>query len=244
MNNKRILVVLAHPDDETFICGGILARYAKDGCKITLVCATKGEMGRRVGTPPSLTRETLPILREQELQEACEALGIEDLRFLGLRDKTVEFVDEEWLIGEIVTVIRELQPEAVLTFHELYGGHPDHCAIGKAATAAYHLAGKSDYSPADAPQQQAYEPRHLYFIAFGAVKQHPERFGLRPDQITEVDVSSCAEEKMRAFRAHRSQTELDRGLWDSDKKVIGRFRGKEYLMNGTEHSGLLPDRLF
>ncbi len=63
MNNQRkLLAVFAHPDDETFICGGTLARYAKLGVEITLLCATKGAMGRRMGTPPFVNRETMPRL--------------------------------------------------------------------------------------------------------------------------------------------------------------------------------------
>ncbi len=52
----KLLAVFAHPDDETFICGGTLAKYASEGVEIALVSATRGEMGRRMGNPPYLNR--------------------------------------------------------------------------------------------------------------------------------------------------------------------------------------------
>lgn len=58
---------------------------------ITYLCATRGEMGRRLGLPPIATRESLPVLREGELREACRTLGISDLRLMGLRDKTLDY---------------------------------------------------------------------------------------------------------------------------------------------------------
>ena len=79
---RRLLVVLAHPDDESFLCGGTIAKMSERGIQITLLCATKGEMGRRMGNPILTTRESLPGLRVRELKGACEELGIKDLRFL------------------------------------------------------------------------------------------------------------------------------------------------------------------
>ncbi len=231
---RKLLAVFAHPDDETFICGGTLARFAKEGVRITLVSATKGEMGRRMGKPPFVNRETMPALREQELRKACGILGIQDLRFLGIRDKLVEFEPLEKLVGRIVTVIRELRPQVVLTFHEKIGGHPDHCAIGKAATLAFQQAGDPNRYPEHRGQGlKPFAPERLYFISFGEAMKRPERYGFLPEQITRIDVSACRAEKMRAFRAHRSQTELDSWLWGSDSDVMRKFSGEEYFIQGN-----------
>lgn len=127
----------AHPDDETFICGGTLARLALEGAHVTLVTATLGEMGRRLGRPAYATRETLPVLREKELHEACDALGITALRLLGLRDKTVDYYEPAELAGLIRVIMEEVRPDVVITFHEAIGGHYDHCAVGRAATMAW-----------------------------------------------------------------------------------------------------------
>lgn len=192
MTERNILVVLAHPDDETFICGGTLALYASRGARITLICATRGEMGRRLGIPPLATRETLPILREQELRAACKSLGIADLRFLHLRDKTVDYYDVAAVAARIAAVMQELEPEVVITFHEVVGRHPDHCAIGRATRLAHEQMGTG----------------RLYYLLW---KEHTDdlaTIGAIQAQVTAVAVDGpAAEAKVRAFRAHLSRSE-------------------------------------
>jgi bacillithiol biosynthesis deacetylase BshB2 len=215
---KRILVVLAHPDDETFICGGTLATYAARGVQITYLCATKGEMGRRLGVPPIATRESLPALREAELRSACRALGIGDLRFLNLRDKTLDYYDPADLAARIQPVIDDLRPDVTLTFHELIGGHPDHCAIGRAATLAWRQAGG---------------PGRLYHLLW---KEHDEQLktvGATQAQVTAIAIAGPAvEAKMAAYRAHRTQSELYEWLW-SDETARTRLTRTEYFLQGS-----------
>ncbi|WP_274649050.1 PIG-L family deacetylase [Paenibacillus humicola] len=228
--NKKLLAVFAHPDDESFICGGTLAKYAAEGADITLVSATRGEMGRRMGNPPYLNRETIPAARESELQEACKCLGIRRLIFFDIRDKTVEFQDEESLIGRIEALIHEIDPDVVLTFHEKLGGHPDHCAIGKAATAAFRRAGRGS----------------LYFISFGDSMEYPERYGYTRKDIFKIDIQAHLKSKLASFRAHRCQTEIDESIWRPDKEALSRFGRYEYFIQGSPavkgqpHDNLFP----
>jgi bacillithiol biosynthesis deacetylase BshB2 len=242
----RLLVVLAHPDDETFLCGGALAAFAAAGGEVHLVCATRGEHGRRLGKPPFATRESLPRIREAELRAACAALGVATLTLLGLRDKCLEFEDEDALAARVAESVRRLRPDAVLTFHERRGGHTDHCTIGRAAALAWLRSG----DPAWHPEQlrdglTPFRPPRLYFLAGREVAEHPERYGLTPAQITVVDVAPVARQKMEAHRAHRTQTQLDAGLWGDDAQVLERFaRGREYYEQATppfvpEERGLL-----
>jgi N-acetylglucosamine malate deacetylase 2 len=218
---KKILAVFAHPDDESFICGGTLAKYAGEGVDITLVSATRGEMGRRMGNPAYLNRETIAAAREIELQQACESLGIKRLLFLGIRDKTVEFMDADRLTAQIAELIREVDPDVVLTFHETLGGHPDHCAIGKAATAAF----------ARTAQRGA-----LYFISFGNAMEHPQRYGYTPKDVVRIDVHDHLEAKLAAFRAHRCQTEIDEWVWLPDQEALTRFGRYEYFLRWNSES--------
>ncbi|MFC5648711.1 PIG-L family deacetylase [Paenibacillus solisilvae] len=218
---RKLLAVLAHPDDESFICGGTLAKYASDDVEITLVSATRGEMGRRMGNPPYLNRETMPIIREQELRQACEVLGIHRLLFLDIRDKTVEFIEPESLTARIAALMEELNPDVVLTFHERLGGHPDHCAIGKAATAAFHRTLKS---------------ATLYFITFGEAMEHPERYGYTKKDVVKIDVRQHLKTKLASFRAHRCQTEIDKWVWEEDHKALARFGGFEYFLIGDKNA--------
>lgn len=214
----RMLVVLAHPDDETFICGGTLAKQAANGWHITLLMATKGEMGRRLGTPPFATRETLPLIREGELREAVGALGIANLRFMNLRDKTLDYYAPQALADQVAAVMRELKPQVVLTFHELIGGHSDHCAIGRATRLAFEQAGAG---------------ARLYWLLGRDPEKKIQAVGATPGQITTVEVSGEATlAKVAAYRAHRTQSELNEWLRD-DQSAIKQLTGVERFIQAT-----------
>ncbi|WP_379135335.1 PIG-L family deacetylase [Paenibacillus sp. sgz500958] len=215
---RKILAVLAHPDDETFICGGTLAKYASQGADITLVSATRGEMGRRMGNPHYLNRESIPAAREIELRRACDSLGIRRLIFFDIRDKTVEFIDEELLIGRISDLIDEEDPDVILTFHEKLGGHPDHCAIGKVTTAAVMRSGHRGA---------------LYFISYGDAMKQPGRYGYTRADITRINVQNHLQAKLAAFRDHRCQSEFDEWVWEEDTKALSRFGPYEYFIKGN-----------
>lgn len=226
---RKLLAVFAHPDDESFICGGTLAKYAAMGVEITLVSATRGEMGRRMGNPPYVNRETMPAIREQELNKACEALGIERLIFFDIRDKMVEFYDYEQLVNRIAALMDEIRPDVVLTFHEVFGGHPDHCAIGKATTDAF---------------RRASQPSSLYYISFGDAMEAPESFGYAKKDIVKIDIRHHLEAKLAAFRAHRCQTEMDKWVWEPDRKALARFGPAEYFIAANTPVGGTKDDLF
>ncbi|MCL6458812.1 MAG: PIG-L family deacetylase [Gorillibacterium sp.] len=226
---RKLLAVFAHPDDETFICGGTLAKYASEGVNITLVSATRGEMGRRMGNPPYLNRESLPAIREMELRRACASLGIRELIFLDIRDKTVEFTDTDQLVTRIAALINEVDPDVVLTFHEKLGGHPDHCAIGKAATLAFQSTGHRGA---------------LYFITFGDMMEHPEPYGYSRRDVVKIDVHAHLQAKLTAYRDHRCQTEIDEWVWLADHEALTRFGKYEYFIKGNLPAQRELDDLF
>lgn len=186
---QHVLVVFPHPDDETFGCGGTIAQFAKSGVSVTYICATMGQMGRNMGKPFFATRESLPNIREAELEEACRALGIQKVIKLGLRDKTIEFEDPETLIDPIERILREVRPSLVLTHYPGYSVHPDHNALGEVTIRA--IARLSDQ---DRPV--------VYAHAFARDCQHV----LGPPDIVN-DISTMAEVKLAAIRAHRSQSQ-------------------------------------
>jgi len=113
---RHVLVIYPHPDDEALGVSGTLAIYAKNNVPITYACLTLGEMGRNLGNPPFATRETLPKVRKKELEKAAEVIGIQDLRMMGLRDKTVEFEDDEKMVKLVTDLIEELNPSLIITF--------------------------------------------------------------------------------------------------------------------------------
>jgi len=187
---QHVLVVFPHPDDETFGCGGTLALFAKSGVPVTYICGTLGQMGRNMGKPFFATRESLPNIREAELEEACEAIGIQHLIKLGLRDKTIEFEDPETLIDRIERILREVRPSLVLTHYPGYAVHPDHNALGEVTIRAL-----SRFSVQERPIVHAH--------AFARDCQDV----LGPPDIVN-DISAMSEVKLAAIRAHRSQSQV------------------------------------
>ncbi|CAM3701026.1 PIG-L family deacetylase [Alicyclobacillus pomorum] len=213
-----LMAVFAHPDDETFMCGGTLAKSASEGHRTVLLCATKGEMGRRLGVPLVATRESLPRLREAEMVKACQALGVARLEWLGLRDKTLEFVPPEALASQILRYMQEEKPDVVITFHEQLGGHPDHCAIGAATIRAF-----ADY-------QWEHPTAALFFAVWPDIAKRPGDYGLNQPHVVEVDVSGHLQSKLSAYRAHRTQSQQMRWIWRNDAESNGRLARREYFI--------------
>lgn len=189
MMERHVLVVLPHPDDESFGVGGTIALHRRNGTPVTCVIATLGQMGRNMGKPFFATRETLGRLREKELVDACAALGVEDLRLLRLRDKTLEFEDPERLADLIETVVGEVNPSLVITHYPGHGVHPDHDALALATVLA---VGRRPTA-------------HRPVVQCHAITRNREEVLGPPDVVN--DISAVMEIKLAALRAHRSQTE-------------------------------------
>jgi N-acetylglucosamine malate deacetylase 2 len=189
MEYQSVMAVYPHPDDETFGKGGALALHAKAGATVTVVCGTLGQMGRNMGKPFFATRESMPSIREVELQNACDALGVTNLRLLGLRDKMVEFEDPEYVADLIEAVIKEVRPQVLYTYYPPYGVHPDHDAMARAAIIAV---------------KRLPENERPVIRASAITRDRVEVLG--PPNI-ELDVREVFDQKLAAYRAHRSQSE-------------------------------------
>ena len=125
-DERHVLVIFPHPDDETFSSAGTLASYIDKGIPVTYACLTLGQMGRNLGNPPFATRESLPHIRERELEEACKAIGITDLRKMRLRDKTVEFEPYDQMDAMVKHLIEDTNPSLIISFYPKFAVHPDH----------------------------------------------------------------------------------------------------------------------
>lgn len=193
---RHVLVILPHPDDETLATGGTIALHTRRGNPVTYACGTLGEMGRNMGTPALATRETLWALREQELLAALRELGVQELRLLGIWDKTTEFRDRAALVAQLRRLIDDVNPSLVITYHPEYSVHPDHMALGAAAVEAVHS------------MPDAVRPR-LHVRAFGS------RVGDLGDPDLIVDARSVMDVKLAAVRAHRSQTGFMLKQWEA-----------------------------
>ncbi len=196
MENVRILAAYGHPDDEGQVTGTLAAFIAR-GARVTLVCATRGEVGE-ISDPALGTPETLGYVRELELRAAMAQIGLADVRLLPFRDSgmagTAENEDArslhqqpaEVVVGHMVSIIRDVRPHLVFTWDPSGGyGHPDHIAIHKHTLAAFEVAGDpTEYSESGAP----WAPDHLYWGAFtmkrfAGMFLELEKRGLMPEGI-------------------------------------------------------------
>lgn len=195
---RTLLGLYAHPDDEILGPGGTLAFYAQQGARVSLVVATRGEAGE-IQRPGTATPETLPQVREHETRCSADALGISDLIFLGYRDSGMAgTVDNdhpdafsnapaEEVVCRLVAVIRRLRPDIILTFDPHGGyGHPDHVAIHRHAVAAFDAAG----DPSRFPEQgDPWRPRRLFYsvLPTALFRQMKERVAARGGDLDGFD---------------------------------------------------------
>jgi len=171
---KKILAVLAHPDDESFGMGGTLAYYARHGAQVDLVCATRGEAGD-VDDAYLDDVKSVACLRTQELKCAAGFLGLHEVIFLNYRDSgmsgSVDNTHPNALAAQaipavaqkIAHIIRQVRPDVVLTFDPIGGyRHPDHIAAHQATVSAFGMA--AGFEPLDDPQDlPLHQADHLYF---------------------------------------------------------------------------------
>ena len=164
---KRLLLVHAHPDDETINNGVTMAKYAADGIDVTLVTCTRGEEGEVLVDSllnlASSKDDKLGEHREVELKDAMHELGIKDFRFLGApskkwrdsgmmgmpqNDRKDVFwqADLDEAANELVKIILEIKPQVLITYDEFGGyGHPDHIKAHQVAMRAAEIASQQGW---------------------------------------------------------------------------------------------------
>jgi LmbE family N-acetylglucosaminyl deacetylase len=163
----KILGVFAHPDDEVFCAGGTFARYAAEGAEVMVVSVTPGDAGQ-IRDASIATRRTLGTVRALELRESCRRLGVQRCMCLDYGDGTLRELDINLLVEHVTHIIREAQPDVVITFGEdgAYG-HPDHIVISIATTKACQLAGLPDQFPQQIESGlKVHTPSRLYHSHF------------------------------------------------------------------------------
>jgi LmbE family N-acetylglucosaminyl deacetylase len=191
-----ILVVLAHPDDPEFFCGGTLARWARLGHQIHYCLLTRGDKGH---SDRSLSNEQVGQIREVEQQCAAEVIGVKSVRFFRYGDGFLHPGDEPR--RDVVRVIRELKPNILLTsdpthfyFEDRYINHPDHRAAGEITLDAFFPAANSPF----------YFPE---LLAEG-LEPHPVDevwLTLPVDPTVTIDVSQDWQTRLNALLCHKSQ---------------------------------------
>jgi N-acetyl-1-D-myo-inositol-2-amino-2-deoxy-alpha-D-glucopyranoside deacetylase len=235
---RRLLLVHAHPDDESINNGATMARYAAEGAHVTLVTCTLGERGEVI--PPEsrhLTGVALAEERERELAAAMAALGVEDFGFLGGRRAYQDSgmmgtsdnedphcfwqADLDEAAGHLVEVIREVRPQVLVTYDPDGGyGHPDHIQAHRVAMRAAALAAEAGLgfakiywnrvprSVAEAGFARLAED--LPGLPFAKTASVDDVPGVVDDEriTTAIDGTAHAAAKTAAMRAHATQIEV------------------------------------
>jgi LmbE family N-acetylglucosaminyl deacetylase len=256
MAHGGLLAIFAHPDDETFGVGGTMAIAIERGLPVTMVCATRGEVGQ-ISPGTDATPETLGAHREQELRDAMHMLGVDDVRFLDFRDSGMRGTPEnehpgnlmnatpERVIGPLVDIIRERRPDVIVTWDASGGyGHPDHIAIHEHATAAYRAA--ADGGRAD----NGWRTPALFYVSipveeFVKISEEMRRRGLEApfgedfgDEIASlprltpncvVDVRRLYALKEAAMLSHRTQLNDIQAFMRMPEDIRRDFFGREYF---------------
>jgi LmbE family N-acetylglucosaminyl deacetylase len=218
----RLLAIFAHPDDETFRPGGTLTLLARRGVRVHVLTATRGQAGS-CGDPPRCSRDELPAMREHELRCACAALGIEPPRLLDYQDGHLAEADAEVIIDQILSVVREVRPQVMLSFGpDGLSGHADHIAIGRVAAEAFRRADDV------AALYTLTVPRSL------ADRLEMTQVHAVPDEsiALNIDVSSVWKTKLAAMRCHATQRSSTPLLSASDERQR-LFFGNEYFVRAA-----------
>jgi len=196
---RTVLVISAHPDDETLFCGGTLARYAQLGHNVFVLETTRGE-GGAAGDPPLTSKQSLGVLREKEARDAARTLGAEDIFFLPYIDPHMKIdgiprridVPLKDFAAAIDTHVHKLAPDLVIT-HGSNGeyGHPQHIYTHQATRLALSNNGADI---ALASWSAWYTPSDRERI-------------LNPDDPAEIvaDISPWHDVKVAAVRCHKTQ---------------------------------------
>jgi N-acetyl-1-D-myo-inositol-2-amino-2-deoxy-alpha-D-glucopyranoside deacetylase len=253
----RMLLVHAHPDDETINNGATMALYAALGAQVTLITCTRGEEGEVL--TPELTHlassetDSLGEHREIELANAMKALGVTDFRFLAegegkYRDSGMMGTepnnradvfwqaDLEEASDYLVKVINEVKPHILITYDEIGGyGHPDHIQAHRVAMRASE---KSKWQiqkiywntmPKSVLAESMAKMKELGSDFFGAENVDDLPFAKEDSFVTTlIDGNSYVDAKMAAMKAHHTQISLDGPFFALSNNLGLQVWGHEY----------------
>ena len=254
----RLLLVHAHPDDETINNGATMALYADLGAHVTLVTCTRGEEGEvlvpALAHLASGAEDGLGKHREIELANAMQALGITDYRFLGAPEKS--FRDSGMMDTEpnkrpdvfwqadldtaaqiLVKIIHEVRPHVLITYDEIGGyGHPDHIQAHRVAMRAVELADQWKVQkvywntmPKSVLAESMKKMKELGSDFFGAESVDDLPFAKDDNFVTTlIDGEKYVQNKLDAMKAHETQISTDGPFFALSNNLGLQIWGDEY----------------
>ncbi len=199
---KRVLVVMAHPDDCDFGAGGTIAQWSAKGIQVSYCIITNGDQG---GEESGIPLEQMAQVRQKEQRDAGAALGVSDITFLNYRDGWLMPSIE--LRKEIVKAIRIAKPDRMLVqspernWERIFASHPDHLAAGETAIQAVYPDARNPYAFTDL-KEAGFEPWRVREVWMTG-SPTPNHF---------VDITDTFSKKMAALHSHVSQTAHNKEL--------------------------------
>ena len=225
-NNKiYALGIVAHPDDETFLFAGTSLMFAKQGKKMAVICATKGEKGAdRLNR--NLTKKQMATERVAELKKAAKIIKLSNLEFFNYPDGGLDQADFKILVTKIIAKINRYRPEIILTFgKEGVSGHRDHIVIGNATEIAAHA---SAHKPKEIWLASMPRSKMKEFNAHLAIRKvHHSHFskqtlkGVPDAELKAMNIDKYKNIKEKAIKAHKSQY--------LPNLIMGTFMSHEYF---------------
>lgn len=252
---KKLLLCFAHPDDESFVTGGTIAKYVDMGWSVELVCATRGAAGQ-TGPLGTMVPEQLGVTREQELRNAAHVLGISDVTLFDYMDGKLPDISPGEIEEPMFQKMKDTMPDVVITFDTLgFTNHPDHVRMSYSVTYAFQKYAIWVHEQLSGVGEGAeeVEPK-LYYACMPDrevryLQEHKaiakESFGKplvgTPDKLitTVIDIAAFAEKKREAILCHKSQqADADQFLSFAKQPFmkreffIHRMQGREEVFMG------------
>jgi LmbE family N-acetylglucosaminyl deacetylase len=205
-----ILSLWAHPDDEAYLCGGLMAAAVDAGSRVVCVTATRGELG--VTDPVRWPPERLAEIREAEMAACLAVLGVSEHHWLGYPDGGCAEVGADAGTASVASLLEAVRPDTVLTFApDGQTGHPDHIAVHDWTVEAVRRTGLGTLHVV--ANTAEYLDAHLeQFLALGAIVGDPPVPWTGPLSIELPLDGDLLERKMAALAAQTSQTEALRAI--------------------------------
>jgi LmbE family N-acetylglucosaminyl deacetylase len=199
---KRVLVVMAHPDDCDFGAGGTIAQWTAQGIHVSYCIITNGDQG---GEESGIPQEEMAAVRQLEQRNAGKALGVSDITYLNYRDGWLAPSME--LRKDIVKAIRIAKPDRMIVqspqrnYERVFASHPDHLAAGETAVQAVYPDARNPFAFTDL-KEAGIEPWRVREVWMTGSPQ-PNHF---------VDITETFPKKIAALHAHVSQTAHNKEL--------------------------------
>lgn len=205
---RRLLGIWPHPDDESYLSAGLMARMRDAGRDVTVLTMTHGEKG--TSDADDYDQAHFAAVRARELRASLATLGVHDLRFGAYRDGECEFADHEVAIGTITEAIRSVRPDTIVTFGpDGITGHRDHRVVSSWVTEAWRRVGGADllYATMNDDFVAEFAELHTEIGIFAEYATGPASYPVHELALEVVVEGAEVDRKRAALAAHGSQTD-------------------------------------